>query len=186
MAEGSADVMIAGAAAMEQAGIPAGDPVMLVGHSLGGIAAMALASNSSFESRYNVRSVVTAGSPVARFEPAGIASVLSLENSTDIVWAADGAPNPDRANWITVTHDLRASEDPLDRAAAASFVGSHEPATYVRTAGEFDATAAPSALAWRDANAMFLADETSVSVRTTYAITRGTEAATIPSVADHR
>jgi hypothetical protein len=186
MAEGSADVMIAVAAAMEQAGIPAGDPVMLVGHSLGGIAAMALASNSSFESRYNVRSVVTAGSPIARFEPAGIASVLSLENSTDVVWALDGAPNPDRANWITVTHDLRASEDPLDRAAAASFVGSHEPATYVRTAAEFDATAAPSARAWRDANAMFLADETSVSVRTTYAITRGTEAATIPSVADHR
>lgn len=186
MAGETADVMIAVAAAMEQAGIPPGEPVMLVGHSLGGIAAMALASNDSFASRYDVRSVVTAGSPVARFEPAGNASVLSLENSTDIVWALDGAPNPDRAHWITVTHDLRASESPLDRAAAASFVGSHEPASYVRTAGEFDAATAPSAQAWRDQNAMFLADDSSTSVRTTYAITRGTDAATVPSVADRR
>lgn len=186
MAGETAYVMVAVAAAMERAGIPAGDPVMLVGHSLGGIGAMALASNDAFTSRYNVQSVVTAGSPIARFEPTRHASVLSLENSTDIVWATDGAPNPDRANWITVTHDLRASADPLDRAAAASFVGSHEPATYVRTACQFDDASAPSARAWRDRNAMFLADDTSVSVRTTYSVVRGTDAATIPSVADRR
>jgi hypothetical protein len=186
MAGQTSDVMIAVAAAMRDAGIPAGDPVMLVGHSLGGIGAMALASNGSFASRYNVQAVVTAGSPVARFAPAGGASVLSLENSTDIVWALDGAPNPDRADWITVTHDLRSSGDPLDRAAATSIVGSHEPETYVRTAGAFDSATGSTAAAWREQNAAFLADGTAVSIRTTYDITRGVDGATIPSVADGR
>ena len=186
MSDHTSDVTIAVAEAMRDAGVPPGDPVMLVGHSLGGIAAMALASNDSFASRYNVQAVVTAGSPVARFEPVGEVSVLSLENSTDIVWALDGAANPDRAQWITVTHDLRASDDPLDRAAAASIVGSHEPETYVRTAGEFDAASGSTAAAWRAHNAAFLADGTAVSTRTTYDITRGGDAATIPSVADGR
>lgn len=182
----TSDVMVAVAAAMRDAGIPPGDPVMLVGHSLGGIGAMALASNGSFASRYNVQAVVTAGSPVARFEPVGDVSVLSLENSTDIVWALDGAPNPDRPKWITVTHDLRSSDNPLDGAAAASIVGSHEPDSYVRMAGEFDAASGATAAAWRSQNAAFLADDTAVSIRTTYDITRGVEGATIPSVADAR
>jgi hypothetical protein len=182
----ASDVMIGVAAAMRDAGIPAGDPVMLVGHSLGGLGAMALASNGSFTSQYNVQAVVTAGSPVARFEPVGGVSVLSLENSTDIVWALDGAPNPDRAEWITVTHDLRASESPLDRSAAGSIVGSHEPETYVRTAEAFDSASGSSAASWRKQNAAFLADGQTVSIRTTYDITRGVEGATIASVADGR
>ncbi len=182
----TSDVMIGVAAAMRDAEIGAGDPVMLVGHSLGGIGAMALASNGSFASRYNVQAVVTAGSPVARFAPVGNVSVLSLENSTDITWALDGAPNPDRPEWITVSHDLRASESPLDRAAAASIVGSHEPATYVRTAGAFDSASGSTAAAWREQNAAFLADGTAVSIRTTYDISRGVDGATIPSVADGR
>jgi hypothetical protein len=182
----TSDVMIGVAAAMREAGIPPGDPVMLVGHSLGGIGAMALASNRAFSSRFNVQAVVTAGSPVARFAPVGDVSVLSLENSTDIVWALDGAPNPDRPEWITVTHDLRGSEDSRDRAAAASIAGSHEPNTYVRTAGAFDSANGSTAAAWREQNAAFLADGTAVSVRTTYDITRGVDTATIPSVADGR
>jgi hypothetical protein len=112
--------------------------------------------------------------------------VLSLENSTDLVWALDGAPNPDRSEWITVTHDLRASEDALDRGAATSIVGSHEPATYVRTAGAFDSASGSSAAAWREQNSAFLADGTAVSIRSTYDITRGVEGATIPSAADGR
>ena len=176
MAGQASDVMIAVTAAMEQAHIAPGEPVMLSGHSLGGIAAMALAANESFSSHYSVAAVVTAGSPVARFAPVGGPAVLSLENSTDIVWALDGAPNPDRATWITVHQDLRASDLAADRAAATSLVGSHEPATYARTAGLFDSSSASSARAWREQNATFIADGTSTSTRTTYAITRGDEA----------
>lgn len=172
----TSDVMIAVTAAMEQAQIFPGEPVMLSGHSLGGIAAMALASNEAFCSHYSVEAVVTAGSPVARFAPIGGPSVLSLENSGDIVWALDGAPNPDRASWITVHQDLRASDLAADRAASTSIVGSHEPTTYARTAGLFDASSTSSARAWRDQNAAFLADGTSTSTRTTYDITRGADA----------
>jgi pimeloyl-ACP methyl ester carboxylesterase len=177
MAKMTSDVMVAVTAAMEQAGIAAGEAVMLGGHSLGGIAAMALASNESFSSRYSVAAVVTAGSPVARFAPIGGPSVLSLENSTDIVWALDGAANPDRATWTTVHQDLRASELAADRAAATSLVGSHEPATYARTAALFDASAASSARAWREQNAAFFADGASTSTRTTYDITRSADTA---------
>ncbi len=176
MAGRTSDVMIAVTAAMEQTSIAPGDAVMLSGHSLGGIAAMALASNDSFVSRYPVAAVVTAGSPVARFAPIGGTSVLSLENSTDLVWALDGAPNPDRATWITVEHDLRASEVAADRVAATSLVGSHEPATYARTASLFDSSSSSSAGAWRDQNAAFLADGASTSTRTTYAISRVADA----------
>ena len=182
----TSDVLVATVAAMRDAGIPPGEPVLLVGHSLGGIGAMALASNPSFASRYNVQAVVTAGSPVARFAPAGDVSVLSLENSTDIVWALDGAPNPDSPRWITVGHDLRSSDNPLDRAAAASIVGSHEAESYVRTAEAFDTATGSTAAAWRQENAAFLADGTTASIRTTYDITRGVADATIPSVADGR
>jgi hypothetical protein len=176
MAGRTSDVMIAVTAAMEQAQIAPGEAVMLSGHSLGGIAAMALASNESFSSHYSVAAVVTAGSPVARFAPVGGPSVLSLENSTDIVWALDGAANPDRATWITVQQDLRASDLAADRDAATSLVGSHEPATYARTASLFDSSNASSARAWRDQNAAFLADGKATSTRTTYAITRGADA----------
>ena len=176
MARQASDVMMTVTAAMEQAHIAPGEPVMLSGHSLGGIAAMALAANEAFAAHYSVAAVVTAGSPVARFAPIGGPSVLSLENSTDIVWALDGAPNPDRATWITVHQDLRASDLAADQAAATSLVGSHEPATYARTAGLFDASSASSARAWREQNATFIADGTSTSTRTTYAITRGADA----------
>ncbi len=172
MAGRTSDAMIAVAVAMEQAGVVPGEAVMLSGHSLGGIAAMALASNDAFASRYPVASVVTAGSPVARFEPLAGASVLSLENSTDIVSALDGASNPDRVGWITVEHDLGAGGLAADRAAAASVVGSHEVVTYARTGGFFDSSSSSSALAWRDENAGFLANGASTSTRTTYAVTR--------------
>ncbi len=186
MAGGVSDVMVATADAMGQAGIAPGEPVMLVGHSLGGIAAMALASNRHVVSRFDVRSVVTAGSPVARFDVDPAVSVLSLENSTDVVSALDGAPNPDRPSWVTATHDLRASGNAADRAAAATIVGSHDSATYRRTGALVDASTSTSAHQWRAVNAGFLADDHSVSVRTTYEISRGTADATIASVADRR
>jgi hypothetical protein len=90
-------------AAMAQAGIPPGAPVMLVGHSLGGMTAAALAADPAFRQRFNVTQVVTAGAPIGRFEvPAGV-QVLAVENRNDLVPALDGADNPDRANVTTLT-----------------------------------------------------------------------------------
>ncbi|OMH34310.1 hypothetical protein [Tersicoccus sp. Bi-70] len=90
-------------AALAASGAPRGARVILTGHSQGGIHATALAADPAFRRRYDVRQVVTAGSPVAGFTvPAGTA-VLSLEHRDDVVPALDGRPNPDARNRVTVT-----------------------------------------------------------------------------------
>jgi hypothetical protein len=89
--------------AMAQAGIGPHDPVLLVGHSLGGMEAAAILSHGN---DFNVTNVVTAGSPTAQLDgfPAG-SHVLSLEHHGDIVPALDGAPNPDSVEQATVTFE---------------------------------------------------------------------------------
>ncbi len=94
--------------AMRDAGIPPGAPVLLAGHSQGGMAAVHLAADPDFQERYDVRHVVTAGSPTAQVGqlPAGT-QVLSLENSGDLVPLTDGEDNPDQPNRTTVVFDGR-------------------------------------------------------------------------------
>ncbi|MCW2766887.1 MAG: hypothetical protein JWO11_2846 [Nocardioides sp.] len=86
--------------AMHQAGIGAGDPVLLAGHSQGGMEAAAILSEGS---DFNVTSVVTAGSPTAQVDgfPPGT-HVLSLEHEGDVVPLLDGEENPDSVQQVTV------------------------------------------------------------------------------------
>lgn len=136
-------------AALAAAGAARGARVILAGHSQGGIHATALAADPAFRRRYNVRQVVTAGSPVAGFTvPAGTAA-LSLEHRDDIVPALDGRPNPDAGNRVTVT----GSSPPAgSRATAAQTIASaHGMASYARMAAEADAAADPSLQAQRAA-----------------------------------
>ena len=79
--------------AMAAAGVDPADPVMLVGHSQGGMQAAALSGDPDFG--YNVTHVVTAGSPVATSGIPDDVSVLSLENTGDVVPLLDGEQNPD-------------------------------------------------------------------------------------------
>ncbi|MEH0108695.1 hypothetical protein V6N00_03060 [Tersicoccus sp. MR15.9] len=90
-------------ASLAAAGAPRGARVILTGHSQGGIHATALAADPAFRRRYDVRQVVTAGSPVAGFTVPARTPVLSLEHRDDIVPALDGRPNPDERNRVTVT-----------------------------------------------------------------------------------
>lgn len=89
--------------AMTQAGIGPHDPVLLVGHSLGGMDAAAILGHGS---DFNVTNVVTAGAPTAQVDgfPAG-SHVLSLEHHGDLVPMLDGAPNPDSVEQVTVTFE---------------------------------------------------------------------------------
>ena len=89
--------------AMAQAGIGADEPVLLVGHSMGGMEAAAILGQGS---EFDVTNVVTAGSPTAQVPefPAG-SHVLSLEHAGDVVPLTDGAPNPDTVEQVTVTFD---------------------------------------------------------------------------------
>ena len=71
--------------AMEQAGIPPGAPVMLTGHSQGGMLAAALASDPAFMADYNVTNIMTVGSPI---DGTGIdprVNVLEVRHGGDLV-----------------------------------------------------------------------------------------------------
>ena len=89
--------------AMRGAGIRPDEPVLLVGHSLGGMAAAAIAAAPT---GFRVTDVVTAGSPTAQVPgfPDGT-HVLSLEQRGDVVPELDGAPNPDTVEQTTVVFD---------------------------------------------------------------------------------
>ncbi|MCW2843393.1 MAG: hypothetical protein JWN22_1309, partial [Nocardioides sp.] len=86
--------------AMHDAGIQPGDPVLLAGHSQGGMEAAAILSSNH---DYNVTNVVTAGSPTAQVDgfPPGT-HVISLENQGDVVPLLDGEENPDSPQQVTV------------------------------------------------------------------------------------
>lgn len=92
------------AAALESMRVDATTPVELVGHSQAGIVAANLAADPSFTSHYNVRSVITAGSPVAGAMgrvPENI-HMISFENSNDLVPKLEAGLNPGSANHVTV------------------------------------------------------------------------------------
>ena len=101
-----------------------GDPVVLVGHSQGGILAAALASDPGFTSRHRVSHVVTSGSPVGLFPVPATTRVLSVEHGDDPVPRLDLSPNPDRGSWVTLRTPGRGP--PVD-------LGSHALEGYVAT-----------------------------------------------------
>ena len=116
---------------MTEAGIRPHDPVLLVGHSLGGMeAASMLAHGSGFD----VTHVVTAGSPLGAVHgyPAGT-HVLSLENRGDLVPLLDGRDNADTTQQVTVQFDDHET----------SMIGNHGLQHYLRGAAAADGVSRP-------------------------------------------
>lgn len=103
------------------------DPVMLVGHSQGGILAAALASDPAFRAGNRVTHVVTSGAPVALFPVPSTVKVLSIEHADDPVPGLDLTPNPGGRSWTTVVAPRAREGAPLD-------VHRHLLARYVQTA----------------------------------------------------
>ncbi|NUS34855.1 MAG: hypothetical protein HOQ04_00040, partial [Pseudarthrobacter sp.] len=101
--------------ALREAGAEHGADVVAVGYSQGGIHAMNLATDKQFLAEYDMKYVLTAGSPISRITPPPGVSTLHLEHRTDWVPGSDGVPNPDARNQVTVTmtNDLyvRGGED---------------------------------------------------------------------------
>jgi hypothetical protein len=118
--------------AMGRAGVGPHDPVLLVGHSLGGMEAASLLARGS---GFDVTHVVTAGSPIAGIHdyPAG-SHVLSLENRGDLVPLLDGHDNADSRSQVTVQFDDRET----------SIVGNHDLRHYVAGASAADTSTDPS------------------------------------------
>jgi hypothetical protein len=118
--------------AMTDAGIGPHDPVLLVGHSLGGMEAASLLAHGT---GFHVTHVVTAGSPIAGVHgyPPGT-HVLSLENRGDIVPLLDGRDNADAIRHVTVQFD-----DP-----GPTVLDGHGLTHYVRGAAAADASTDPA------------------------------------------
>ncbi len=97
------------------------DPVLLVGHSQGGILAAALAADPGFSRDHRVTHVLTTGAPIGMVAVPPAVRVLSVEHAADPVPALDLTPNPSRPGWAT----LRVGEGlPVDvrRHALAGYV----------------------------------------------------------------
>ena len=119
--------------AMHQAGIQADEPVLIIGHSQGGMEAVAIAAG---QSDYNVTDVVTAGSPTAQVGgfPTGV-NVLSLEQHGDLVPLLDGEPNPPSVEQTTVVIDA----DP-----GPGIEAHHDHDVYIAGGAAVDASTDPS------------------------------------------
>ena len=90
--------------ALRLAGAGPTDPVMLVGHSQGGMVAAQAAHDAGTPAfDYDVRSVVTAGSPIGRVDIPAAVQLLAIENAYDIVPYLDSRPNDAGPNVTTVT-----------------------------------------------------------------------------------
>ncbi|WP_028474728.1 hypothetical protein [Nocardioides alkalitolerans] len=124
--------------AMENAGIPPGAPVLMVGHSQGGMITGHLATDAAFRERFNVTNMVTYGAPVDHLRVEGV-NVLQMGHTNDLVprtdlegWRPGGLPhlgqqvelpspgaltdpvtNHSHEAYIRTVHDALGSDTPL-------------------------------------------------------------------------
>ncbi|MDR0595032.1 MAG: DUF3089 domain-containing protein [Bifidobacteriaceae bacterium] len=162
---------LAAVAAMADAGVQPGEPVVLAGHSQGGIVAAALAADPEFTAQYALAAVLTIGSPVSRLKPSNSAQWLSLEHTQDIIPALSGGANQRGPTQTTVVRDLREASDPDLREAATDTAAAHHLETYADTARILDQGSDQSVAAWRDAAAPVL-DPTASAETTVYKVKR--------------
>ncbi|MDE2387263.1 MAG: hypothetical protein KGL77_06165 [Actinomycetales bacterium] len=119
-------------ASLRMAKVAAGDQVLLVGHSQGGIIAANIAAKAH---PFQIAGLVTFGSPIAEARVLPGTEVLAIEHTNDPVPMLDAGPNPQRENWVTVKErfDLEPGQSP---------VAVHDLNGYLETAGRVDASKA--------------------------------------------
>lgn len=88
---------------LREAGARTGDEILLNGHSQGGLHAIALAAHPALTKEFRVRTIITAGSPVAGRSVPDETTALNLEHVSDPVPQLDGAGNANTRNQVTVT-----------------------------------------------------------------------------------
>ncbi|MBF4163533.1 alpha/beta hydrolase family protein [Nocardioides acrostichi] len=126
---------------LAQIGVQPGEPVLMVGHSQGGmVAAGALAHGSP----YHVSHVVTFGAPVGQLGglPAG-SHVLSLENAGDVVPHLEGSANADSPQHTTVTFAGGTGGHPVT-GFGSQVLGHHSYEAYAHGAAAVDDSGDPS------------------------------------------
>ena len=153
-------------AAMRGAGVRPGQPVLLVGHSQGGLTALGIASRPRWQADFSVTHVVTAGAPVAGARPPRSVKVLSIEHTDDLVPVLDGGANPDQPSWTTVR-----APAPRDGVWSTDAVPAHSSAAYAVTAAGLDSSGHPSVAGFREGLDVFL-DAPGVTVVSRDAVAR--------------
>lgn len=140
--------------AMRQAGVaPGTEPVMLVGHSQGGIVAARMAQDRDFSERFDVTEVVTFASPVTGMDlPDGI-------NGLDISNQGDGVPRLDQQDSANAANRSQINcGEPDDPAVSLDF-GQHDIGRYAERSRQMlgTGTAVPAARDfYRRADGLFL------------------------------
>ena len=130
--------------AMGLARVGAGDNVMFVGHSQGGLVAANLASAAGgantgarrdlAKPSYRVAGVVTLGAPIAHLAGKLEVPTLALEHSNDVVPKLSLQANPLTENWVTVSRETLT--EPLDD--RNDLVEAHDLDAYKDTAKQAD------------------------------------------------
>lgn len=139
MGNGDADSARAVVKAMEAAGIGRDDPVVLAGHSQGGL----IASRVAAAGGYAVAAVLTVGSPTGSSATPASVPTLGLEHTSDPVPALDGKPPRDEPLRTTV----RGRPDGRARRSASH---AHATPEYEKLAARADASGHPSLVRWRE------------------------------------
>lgn len=145
-------------AALAAAGARRDEPVLIAGHSLGGMAAMRVAADPAVRERFRVAAVLTAGSPVGRMPSAPGVATLHVEHSRDPVPALDVADPPDEVDRVTV----RRSSAP----------GAHGADLYAETGELVDRSTHPSVVEWRERAGEVLGGPGARAETTVYVATR--------------
>ncbi len=73
--------------------VPDGAAVVVVGHSLGGIAATRVVTDPALRRRYRFTGLVTAGAPSGGIAVPAETLTLNVENAREVVSALDAGPN---------------------------------------------------------------------------------------------
>lgn len=144
LGHGSTDINKAVLHALQASSAERGAPVVAVGYSQGGIHAMNLAADELFLNEYDLKYVLTAGSPVGGIVPAAGISTLHLEHRQDWVPGGDGTPGPDTRDRVTVT-----LTDPVRTpdGEEAGLGPGHRLSNYAEGARAISASADPSLMA---------------------------------------
>jgi hypothetical protein len=128
--------------AMQAAGVEPGDPVLVAGHSQGGIVATQVAASGAF----NVQAVATFGAPETCVPvPSGIAT-LTVEHSDDVVTALGGSCLIDSEDRLTVRREVFTTTEP----PVGEDVPAHHLDRYRETAQLIDASPQQNLQEFRD------------------------------------
>jgi len=144
--------------AMERAGIPADEPVVLAGHSLGGMVATSVAWAAA--GRFQVAGLITAGSPtIPRGFPPGVPAIR-FEHDEDAVPHADDVPTGAGGDVSVVRRSL------------GDIWPAHDVAEYRSTAAQTDADLVAKPRPELEAVTALLGSEDATATTTRYQLVR--------------